>query len=176
MPIRDDEINRLVKYAEGLGVKVKFFFTVNPLADAEWTLDGTEIRIYRKKHQSKTDIILSLVHEIGHHIWFIHKKDRQPDLKFEEALDRQNLFDTDLTATPAPKKFRKKILDTEKDATVWWDIIYKDTNLKIPKWKLDVAKKFDIWAYEVYYKTGFFPNKKEKKMKHKELTMEFKNK
>ena len=55
-------------------------------------------------------------------------------------------------------------------------IIYKDTNLKIPKWKLDVAKKFDIWAYEVYYKTGFFPNKKEKKMKHKELTMEFKNK
>lgn len=176
MPIRDDEILRLIKYAEGMGVKVKFLSSKNHLADAEWTLDGTEINVYRGNSQTKTDIILSLIHEIGHHVWFIHKKNRQPDLKFEEALDRQNLFDSDLSLTPAPKKFRKKILDTEQDAIVWWDVIYKDTNLKIPLWKLEVAKRFDIWAYEVYYKTGFFPSRKDKKIKHKELTTEIKNK
>jgi hypothetical protein len=159
-----------VKYAEGLGVKVSFLNKAPNSRDAAgWRIDGSEILIYLDKNVSKIETILSLIHELGHHVWFIHQKDRKPDLKFEEALDRQNLFECDLSDTPAPKKLRKKILETEIAATAYWDIIYKDTNMKFAKWKLDVAMKFDIWVYEEYYKTGYFPSKKLGREKHKEL-------
>ena len=89
MGIRDQEINRLVKYAEGLGLKVTFLNRTSS-HPADWVLDGSEIRLYTRKSFSKTDTILSLIHEIAHHLWFIYEKERQPDLKFEEAIDIQN--------------------------------------------------------------------------------------
>ncbi len=173
--IRDEEISRLIKYAEGLGVKVKFLkASRNCDEDAGWVIDGSEIVLYTNNRTSKIDIILSLIHELGHHTWFIHEKNRKPDLKFEEAIDRINLADRDLSKTPAPKKFRKKILDVEIAGTSWWENIYKETNMKFAKWKLDVAMQYDIWVYDVYYETGFFPLMKDRKIKRKQMVREFK--
>jgi hypothetical protein len=172
--IRDDEIQRLIRYAEGLGVKVKFLKKVRGSDAAAWVVDGSEILIYTNSRTSKIDIVLSLVHEIGHHVWFIHEKNRKPDLKFEEALERQNLYECDLSGTPAPKKQRKKILDAEIAGTQWWDIIYKDTNLSFSKWKLEANKEFDIYVYTEYYLTGHFPSKKLGREKYKEILRKYK--
>lgn len=171
MGIRDDEISRLVKYAEALGLKVSF---IRGQADgaADWVIDGSEIRIYRANNHSKTDLILSLIHELGHHLWFIHEKERNPDLKFEEAIERENLVEENL-ARITPKKLRKKILNVEEEGIKYWDIIVKDTQIKIPTWKVEMAKEFDIWNYQVYYKTGKFPSGKQRKDKIKQLLMKY---
>lgn len=169
MGIRDEEIKRLIHYAKGLGVKVIIYNKINKDNDAEWTTDGSLIQLYCNSKTSKIDTILSLVHELGHHTWFIHEKDRQPDLKFDEAIVRQNLFETDDVKNPVPKHLRKKILAVEIAGTGWWESIYKDTNLKIPKWKLHAAMEFDIWMYEIYCESGHFPKGVVKKNKHKEI-------
>ena len=167
MGVRDQEISRLVKYAEALGVKVSFI-NRDSSHPADWVIDGSEIRIYTKKSYSKTDTILSLIHEIAHHLWFIYEKERQPDLKFEQAISIQNLVEEDLK-TIAPKNVRKKILQVEKEGIKYWDIIIKDTNIKIADWKIQANKEFDIWNYEVYYETGSFATRKVRKDKWKQI-------
>lgn len=160
--IRDEEIQRLIHYGKGMGVKVIIYSESSPGADAEWTLDGSMIQIYGVKNKSKTDVILDLIHELGHHVWFVHEKDRQPDMKFDEAITRENLSQEE-TGVPTPKHLRKKIWDVEVAGTKWWETIYKDTNVKIPMWKLEAAKEFDMWMYEMYYETGHFPKGKGKR-------------
>ena len=172
--VRDEEINRLTKYAEGLGLKVTFSPTLNDAA--QWVLDGSEIIISTKKNISKMETVLSMIHEIGHQVWFIHEKHRHPDLKFEEAIDRQNLFETEYLDTPAPKKLRHKIYKAELDAAEWWEIIYKDTGCSFPLWRLQAAKDYDLFQYRVYYETGHFPNRAEKHKKNKEINLKYKSK
>lgn len=154
--VRDEEIKRLIHYAKGLGVKVIIYSKTRSDAKAEWALDGSMIQVYAGSRRSKTNIILDLIHELGHHVWFIHEKNREPDMKFDEAITRENLFEIE-TDVPTPKHLRKKIWDVEVAGTHWWDVIYKDTNVKIPMWKVEAAKEFDMWVYEVYYETGHFP-------------------
>jgi hypothetical protein len=173
---RDEEIKRLIHYAKGLGVKVIIYTKSSPDADAQWTLDGSLIEVFAGNTTSKTDIILSLIHELGHHVWFIHAKNRQPDLKFDEAIERQNLFEEDDHKNPAPKHLRKKIYDVEKAGTEWWLSIYKEVGIGIPEWKIHAAMEFDIWSYEVYYETGHFPGGKMKSDKHKEIWKKWRNK
>lgn len=168
MGIRDEEIKRLIHYAKGLGVRVVIYNKSHPDSAAEWLLDGSQIQIYAGKGTTKTDIILHLIHELGHHVWWIHEKDRQPDLKFDEAITRENLFKTE-TDTPTPKHLRKRIYDVEVAGTKWWESIYKETNIKIPMWKLQTAMEFDMWMYEVYYETGLFPKGKTHRDKYLEI-------
>lgn len=167
--IRDEEIKRLIHYAKGLGVKVIIYNKDNEDAAALWTLDGSLIEVFAGTGSTKTDIILALLHELGHHVWFVHEKDRQPDLKFEQAIERQNLFEEDDSKNPAPKHLRKKILDVEKAGTEWWFTIYKSVGLKIPEWKVNAEMEFDVWMYEVYYETGHFPKGSGKDNKYKEI-------
>ena len=174
--IRDNEISRLTKYAQGLGLKVSFSSETGGSSAAGWVLDGSEIIVYTAFQRSKTETILSLIHEIAHHVWFIHEKDRQPDLKFSEAIERQNLFEEEVKDKPAPKKLRKKILATEIAGTIWWETIYKDTDMKFPKWKLYAAMEMDVWAYEVYAETGSFPDRPQTRAKAREINTKHKGK
>ena len=173
MSIRDDEIQRLIHYGKGLGVKIVIYNKTKAGSAAEWTIDGSLIEVYAGGNKSKTTIILDLIHELAHHIWFIHEKNRQPDLKFEEAIDRANLYQIETDAI-TPKHLRKKIYDVEVAGTGYWDIIYKDTNLKIPKWKVEASKVFDIWMYQVYYENGHFPKGKVRSDYYKEVQAKYK--
>lgn len=173
MSRRDEELKRLINYAKGHGLKV---ITVKAKrgekSDASWALDGTELTVYLHSKMSKTDLIMTLIHELGHHLWFIHEKDRKPDLKFEEAITRaDNAYDM---RKPLGKKYRKKILSVEIAGTKWWRTIYKDTDIKIPEWKLDMNMEFDLWQYQVYYETGVDTTKEQRKDKHKELLLKWK--
>lgn len=172
MGIRDLEIQRLIHYGKGLGVKTIIYNKSKRNTEAEWTLNGTMIQVYASSRKSKTDIILDLIHELGHMVWFVQEKDRQPDIKFEEAITRENLFQVE-TDIPTPKHLRKKIWDVEVAGTKWWDVIYKDTDIKIPMWKLEAAKEVDMWMYEMYHENGHFPKGKFKENHYKEVQAKY---
>jgi hypothetical protein len=174
MHIRDREIQRLISYATGLGLVVIYDDSENAMAAASWAIDGSEITLYTRHKQSKTDIILALIHELSHHLHWIWEKKRKPDFKFDEAITREMLLENDETTVPTPKHLRKKILDIERAGIAYWDSVYNDVGLKIPFWKVQMYKEFDIWQYEVYYKNGKFPVRKLRLEKIKTLTAKYK--
>lgn len=159
MGIRDEEIKRLVSYAQAMGTKVIFSQKSSGNDMASWLLDGTEITVYEKEHKTKIDLVLTLIHEIAHACEFIRNNNRQFDHKLEEAIGDEE----------EKKKHRKKMYEWEEKGLQWWEEIYRDVNCKFPIYKLYIAKDFDIWQYQVYYETGKFPSGKNKAQKYKDL-------
>jgi prolyl oligopeptidase PreP (S9A serine peptidase family) len=162
MGVRDDELNRLIRYAQGMGLSVRFKPYVRGGHSAEWLFDGSEITIYVTTQCSKIEKILSLIHELSHHRAWI-ANERQMDPKVEEAI----LSEED------KKSYRKRIYEMEKADSVYWVDIYKDTNCKFDINKLYLQRDFDLHQYEVYYNTGKFPKGKEKKKKYRELKKKY---
>lgn len=161
--IRDEELNRLIRYAQGMGISVRFKpYIPRSRVAAEWTTDGTEITIYFTSKCSKLDKILNIIHELGHHKGFVDNN-RQIDPKLEEALDdEENL-----------KKNRKRLLDMETADSLYWEDIYRDTNCQFGIERLRRQREFDIWTYEFTYETGREATKKEKAAKRKELKRKY---
>jgi hypothetical protein len=170
--IRDVEIQRLISYARGLGLEVTFSSKKSDCA-AFWYLDNSGIVIFKKNNSSKVSTVLSLLHELGHSKHNIHEKDRQRDLKFEQALD--HVDEAEELEIDSQKRQRKIILDNERKGTQYWDEIYTECNLQFPKWKLEMAKEYDIWHYEVFYETDKYPMQKEKRAKRKELVKKYRD-
>lgn len=163
---RDDEIQRLIKYAQALGVPVRFKPYVPRSNDGGgWSVDGSEIVVYTSNGDTKIGKILILIHEIAHHKGWI-ENGRKTDPKVTEALlDEEE-----------KKKSRKRIYLGELKDTRYWEQIYKDANCAFDIGKLYAAKEYDIWQYEVFYETGKFPTTKEKAKKTKELSAKYKRK
>jgi hypothetical protein len=149
-----------------MGVIVRFKSYVKKSGDrAEWTLDGKEITIFTEKNDSKIQLILSLIHELGHHKGFVNNG-RKLDPKVDEALGDEE----------ERKVSRRRIyLDEAKDAE-YWEEIYNDTNCNFPINKLYLQKEFDIWSYEFYYENGNFPDNKDRAKKMKELKNKYRRK
>lgn len=161
--IRDEELNRLIRYAQGMGLSVRFKpYVPYSSTAASWTTDGTELTVYTSPKDSKIDMILSLIHELGHHKAFI-KKNRKIDPKIDKALDDDS-----------KKKHRKLILEYEREDTQYWEEIYKDTNCQFNINKLYKQRELDIWIYEVFYEYGEFPTQEEQREKRIELTKKYK--
>lgn len=164
MPIRDEEIKRLIKYAQGLNTQVSIIKgKPHRTEEAEWAIDGSQIIVYTDSSTSKINIILSLIHEIGHHLAHIYKNDRKVDEKLEQALDDED----------ESKRTRRKIYNWELEGTKWWETIYKDTDCKFNINKLYISREFDLWQYEVYLETGRFPSMGQKYDKRKQLKNKF---
>jgi hypothetical protein len=162
--IRDEELNRLIRYAQGMGISVRFKpYIPHSKDEAEWTIDGSEITVYVKSSTSKIDKILSLIHELGHHKAFVNN-DRAVDPKVEEVLDCEDI----------KKNQRRIILQDEKNGTKYWEEIYRDTNCQFGLDRLEMQKELDLWAYQVYYETGKFPTNKECREKRKQLKLKYK--
>jgi hypothetical protein len=157
--VRDDELNRLMRYAQGMGISIRFkpYVPYSRVA-AEWTTDGSEITVYTTNNCSKLEKILHLIHELGHHKGFVDDN-REVDPKIEEALEDED----------NKKRNRKRILDMEIKDSMYWEEIYRDTNCRFNIEKLHKQKEFDIWCYEIYYETGRNATTKEKTEKRKEL-------
>lgn len=163
MGVRDNELNRLVRYAQGMGLSVSFKPYISGSSfTAEWAIDGTKITIYVGNKCSKTEKILSLIHEISHQKGFIDNG-RKFDPKVEEALDPHE----------DKKKYRKRILDMETEHAVYWEDIYRDTNCTFPIYKLHRQKEFDLWVYEFNYENGRNPTTKERNARWKELRKKY---
>lgn len=165
MHIRDEEIKRLIQYAKGLNTTVRIQ-SVKKIdgVSADWSIDGSNITIYKDDKTSKIDIVLSLIHELGHHLEHIHTNNRQLDDELNEAIDPEE----------SKKAYRKKIYDWELKSSKWWEIIYKETNCKFNINRLFLQQEFDLWQYEVYRESGEFPSTSEFKRKYKELKQKHK--
>lgn len=164
--VRDEELKRLIKYAQGMGVSVCFKPYIRySLIVARWETDGSGITIFTSPSDSKLDKVLSLIHELGHHKGFI-ENNRQKDPKVEAALDDEE----------EKRENRRTILVDEIKDTKHWEQIYKDTDCKFNIKKLYIQKEFDIWCYRVYYQTGKRPNKAARITKRKQLRKKYKTK
>jgi hypothetical protein len=171
--IRDQEIQRLINYAKGLGLEVKFSSKRSDCS-AFWYIDNTGIVIFKKNNDSKIDTILSLIHEIAHAKHNLWEKNRQVDPKFEKAID--HVDEAEEQGTDTQKRYRKTILDNEIAGTKYWNEIYHETNMKFPIWRLEASKEYDVYQYNYFYEHGRYPTIKERKKKHKEVVAKHKDK
>lgn len=168
--IRDEEIKRLEKYAQGLGTKIKYEKYKRGDPGAMWVINGdgtTELTCYVWPRQSKIKLILNIVHELGHHLAWVYSN-RTENPKTFDAFHKEDLRKKD-TDPKLPKKERKLIYLSEKEDAKYRDSVWHEVGIKIPKWKLDMDKELDIWGYKMYYLRGNHPNIKEIYAKKREL-------
>ena len=171
MSIRDEEFKRLLLYAKGLGLKVTVYNKPNKHAMAEWIMDGSEIKIYASGQTSKTELVLTLCHELGHHLEYVHSKKRKISNKLDTAWGREN---GRKAGEILPESTRKLIYQDEAAGIRYWDVIIKDVHIKISKWKVELRKEFDLWVYEYFWKNGEYPTRPECRTKTKELRAKWK--
>ena len=175
MGIRDDELKRVKKYAEGLGIKVYFKPYVRGTGDAEWDLDDQSITLFVRSKNSKTDLILTFLHELGHHLDWIYsgkKISKQVDNACIKLCDGPMLgYRLDLT-----QKERDLILQIELDGIHYMEVIYQELNLKIPYWKVKLAQHIDAYNYRMLAEESRFSTKKEGIKERKEMTEYYKDK
>jgi hypothetical protein len=165
MHIRDAEIKRLLLYGKSLGVKI----VIRDYAFEEYgnfSCNPLEICINKRRHNSKTELILTLMHELAHvrfHILsgrplsegWLQEDDRKPGQKIA-------------------KKLRKEIADFETESLELMTNIATDLNIKVPMKKILRQKELDQFVYSHYYKVGEFPTEKEKKAKQLQLKEKYK--
>lgn len=158
-----NELRRVEKYAEGLGIKIVYKKQRRSDPEAAWSVDGSEITVYLRNRQSTTQIILDLIHELGHHIHWVYNNRKIP-LELDKALGKES----------HTKKDREKILYDEINGGQYHLIIYNELGLKIPKWKVEVERDLAIESYKYYYKNNEEIPRKLVKEKRIELIKKYK--
>lgn len=175
MGLRDKELERLKAYVKALNCKMEFKpYVRGSGAAASFSIDGSNITVYYSNKESKISIILSAIHEIGHLLDFVHSKNRKIDEKFDSALE--HLEDADINNESSNKQYRKIVYDEEARGISWWDTIIKDCDVRIPKYRIEIQKNYDLWVYEYYYIHDRWPSMKQRNDKFKEFKEFFKNK
>lgn len=137
---RQREMERLIKYAEGMGARVQ----IRPYRHkshglAAWELfedNSVKITIYRKKKASDLDVVLSLIHELGHHRDYI-------------TLHRRDIGEPD-AGVGLTREQRKQVYDYELRGMRYWKQIYHDCDCRFPIWRLFMQMELDIAAYYHY--------------------------
>lgn len=162
MNVRDEEILRLKKYLNALGVKVRFLKYKKDGSAAAWLPDTKTVEVYKFSNLSKTQLVLNILHEAGHVVADLKKKSSKT---LEKALSMQE---------PLSKKYRRVIFLDENRAAGFRYNVYEDCNISLPRWKLTMDIILDLHGYHWYYKNGKELTIKQYKVKRKKLTRMFK--
>lgn len=163
-----------MKYAKGLGLNVIFKpYKRGSGTGGEYIGSTKEIIVYQGPNDSKTDTILILLHELGHHLDYIYKGKRDPK-KLSEALNKEH--GRKKNDPPLARHLRQYIFDCEYNGTQYMPVIAKELDLKIPLWKVEAEAKLDQWFYRTYLVHGKDPLRKQIKAKRRELRMQWKAK
>lgn len=162
----EKEFQRLIKYAQGLGIKVSFVKDANADMSAAWLSDGSEIIIYNKDTKGPLRRCLEFIHELSHHLTYVHNG-RKGDLKTDAILSKQE------EGKVLTKKQRKVIFDMETHDSQFQKIIHKEVGSKIPLKRLELEIEFDLWIYEYFYKHGKWPKESDRRIKFKELRSKY---
>lgn len=165
---KDDEIKRIIKYANGLGIRIEYKKHKHGDPGASWDLKGDLITIWEWPRKSKIRTILDLVHELAHHMAWVHSG-RKLDKATTDAWDKEAEDHTSLT-----KEERYLIYLSEANDAQYRGRIVKELGLKIPEWLQKVDRALDVWYYKEYYINGEYPTVKEIDDKKKELKKEIK--
>ena len=157
------EFNRLVKYAEGLGIKVTCIKATSSDGNAaEWSTDGSQITIYKADTKPPLKLVLNMLHELSHHMAWIHNG-RKGDLKTDKILNKE---DAGLELTELQ---RKHLYEMEKSDYEYQLLIHHEVGSKIPLWRLKAEIELDEWIYKYYWKNNKWPLMKDQTVKRKEL-------
>lgn len=168
-----EDLKKLIKYAQGLGLKVSIRDYDGKGAGGGWTTDGKEITLFKWKNITTTRMILNLLHELAHHLAWVYA-DRTSSSDLEYALDMEDSR-TKRSSSPIPKEMRRLIYEEEKHDAQYRESIAKEVGLRIPWWKIKSDMEVDIWGYRIYYETGNHPTQKEINEKYRELKVRNKN-
>jgi uncharacterized glyoxalase superfamily protein PhnB len=162
----EKEFNRLVKYTQGLGVKVTMSPVDNKLMSAAWVIDGSEIIIFDSTKKGPLRKCLEMMHELSHHLTWVHNG-RRGDLKTDTILAK------DAAGGKLTKKQRKVIYDMEVHDSQLQKTIHKEINSKIPIKRLELEIEFDLWIYKYFYINDKWPTSKVRSIKFKELRSKY---
>lgn len=152
MSKQEQDIFKLKQYAKSLGLSVYFRKYEKGTGAAEY-ITNTSITIFVGSRTTKTEIILSLLHELGHHLDYLATK-TNPEI--EKALEYLNNGKISGNRSDIPKKYRKIILDIEKSGINYMPVIYHMLDLSIPYYLVKLQQDVDLREYIVLYKTGKF--------------------
>jgi hypothetical protein len=163
MHIRDREIERLQKYSESLGLPVSWRKYRRGFAGAIWERDGdnkVSLTMYTWPTQSKTNVILNLLHELSHHLAFIYQG-RTLTASVMRAFSKDEY---ELT-----EHEREIIYNIEKDDAKYRLTIAYELDIKIPEWRIKADMAVDEWFYYRFWKDGIYPGQQEINDKCKEM-------
>lgn len=163
---KDEEIKRIVQYANGLGIRVEWKPHKRGDPGASWNMDGGIIEVFTWPRKSKIRSILDLVHELAHHMAWVHSG-RIKDVDLEQAWINEN------ECAPITKEQRKLIYLSETHDAQYRNRIVKELGLNVPEWRQKLDRALDIWWYRQYYLIGKYPSLKEMDVKQKELRAKF---
>lgn len=168
MGIRDNEIKRLILYLKALGAKVV-------IRNYSWDASGEVqfepkyvINVNKRHHRSKTDIIMTLLHEASHLKYAILNNTKFSDAFLEEVWDLEE------QGKKVPKKLRKDIVKFEVASLELMINVASELNLKIPMKKIIRQKEQDQAVYLFLDKHGEFPDNKWVKNNWKKLLEKYK--
>lgn len=156
MSAKDRDIQRLKEYINKLGLKLYTRPYSRDTGAAEY-VEGQFITIFESRN-TKTDLILSLLHELGHHLDWLANKPTPEENKAIELLNTGAMVGD---RSDIPKESRRIILQIEKNGVKYMSKIHRDLKLEIPFWKVKMQQDLDLIDYRHLYHTGRFANKAE---------------
>lgn len=156
------EFKRLVKYAQGLGIKVSLKEASDATTNAAWLVDGSEIIVYNMGRKGPLQSCLDLIHELSHHMAWVYNG-RKGDLRTDMLLGKRD------SGNSLTKPQRKVIYEMEKKESGYQHIIHKEIGSKIPIARLLMEVDYDVWIYWYWYVKGIYPNRIACRKKLKEL-------
>lgn len=153
---QDKDINKLKHYAKAHGLKVSIRKKKTKDFSAEY-IGGESITIFTTKYTSKKEIILTFLHELGHHLdSIIGSPDSVETVKALNAAHTGDIGDV-------PKDQRRLIYLSEKSGIELMPYFVDYLKLNINKRDVELQKRIDIFAYKTYMLKGRFPKKQENK-------------
>lgn len=157
MRVRDRDLKKLKGYiiSRGLDLKVRPYSVFT--GEAEY-VEGESITLFTNGRTNKTELILSLLHELGHHTDY---KVNPSTPEQDEALIALNSGQISGKRSDLSKKHRKIILNIETAGIKCWLKIHKELELEIPIWRVKYQQMIDLYAYQVLYHEGRFPTRAE---------------
>lgn len=163
---KDKEIKRLEQYCKGLGIEISYKQRKTGDPEADWNMDSNKITIYLHSRLTKTQIILNIIHELGHHMDFVYNNRKITD-KVDRAWGKEN------NNLPMSKKQRKVIYDDEVNASKFRSQIIHELNLKISNDLLNMDIDMDLFVYGYFYKHGMYPDVNTCNNKKNELKLKY---
>ena len=168
----DKDLQKLKNYAKSLGLKVKFVKHKRDNPAAWWCPDTKAITVSHRPYRPKVDVVLILLHELGHQLDYVYHK----PTKLEDEAHSQDWLRKSNKDKPIAKKYRKAIYESECRGIAFMDTIAKELNLSIPMWRVYCDQEWDRWNYKYYYIHGKYATKREMLAKAKELRKYYRSK
>lgn len=150
MHIARKELERLIKYSQGLGIQVSMITSKHETDAACLIYDEPPRIIIYNKGKSITNTIVCLLHELGHAQDWLDRGKPQISKVFTKELDESY-----------NKAERETVKNSEYKAAYYMPVIAKKLDLKFPQmYKIKAEAAYDRWTAKYFYDNGDFPRGK----------------